>query len=346
MVSERFPGTDWNPADLPRGTDRDALQREVDRLFGSPATHGRTLALLAVHKGNVVLERYDPEHNHASTFISWSMAKSITHALVGMAVGDGFLSLSDRDLFPEWAADARAGITLQHLLNMASGLEWTEDYVDDSVSDVIEMLAPGRHGDHAAFALAKPLAHAPGSHFCYSSGTTNIITRILSRALGDEPPGNSAMKAHIARLFDAVGMSSATAKHDASGNFVGSSFVYATARDYARFGWLYLNDGVWDGVQVLPEGWVDHGRTWFADEPETGVGYGAHWWLHHAVPGSMNAQGYQGQLTWVVPDRDLVLVRLGITDSALMAGVRDSLVGIIRAFPAEIGGTDKSGGHE
>lgn len=345
MVSERFPGADWTRADLPAGTDRGMLTEEVDRLFGSPSTHGRTLALLAVHNGRIVFERYDPEHTASSTFISWSMAKSITHALVGMAVSDGFLSVDHDNLFPEWASDGRSAITLQHLLNMTSGLEWTEDYVDDAVSDVIEMLAPGHQPDHAAFALAKPLAHPPGTHFCYSSGTTNIITRILARTLGDVPPDNSAMKNHIARLFGTIGMSSATAKYDASGNFVGSSFVYATARDFARFGWLYLNDGVWDGKRVLPEGWVDHGRTWVADEPETGVGYGAQWWLQPAVPGSMSAQGYQGQLTWVVPDRDLVVVRLGVTDAAVMPNVRDSLVGMIRAFPPKNSPTDKSGGH-
>lgn len=345
MVSTRFPGTDWTPADLPEGTDRGALDAGVEQLFGSPATHGRTLALVAVHDGKIVFERYDPGHSETSTFISWSMAKSITHALVGMAVSDGFLSVSGAGLFPEWAGDGRSRITLQHLLNMTSGLEWTEDYVDDAVSDVIEMLAPGHQPDHAAFALTKPLVHEPGTHFCYSSGTTNIITRVLSRALGDAPPGNAAMARHIARLFDAVGMSSATAKYDRSGNFVGSSFVYATARDYARFGWLYLNDGVWDGNRVLPEGWVEHGRTWVADEPETGVGYGAQWWLQPAVPGSMTAQGYQGQLTWVVPDRDLVVVRLGLTDSAVMPNVRDSLVGLIRAFPVQNVPADKSGVH-
>ena len=153
------------------------------------------------------------------------------------------------------------------------------------------------------------------------------------------------MERHIARLFSAVGMTSATAKHDPSGNFVGSSFVYATARDYARFGWLYLNDGTWAGTRVLPEGWVEHGRTWVADDPENGVGYGAQWWLQPDLPGSMTAQGYQGQLTWVVPDRDLVVVRLGVTDSALMPGVRDGLVRLIKAFPAQNRPADKSGVH-
>ena len=344
MVSGRFPGRDWTAADLPDGADRDTVAEVTRLLFGSPSTHGRTLALLAVQGGNVVLEQHEPGHDAASTFISWSMAKSITHALVGMAVGDGFLSVGQDRLLPMWADDARSGITLQHLLNMTGGLEWNEDYVDSGMSDVIEMLS-GRHDDLAAFASAKPLVHPPGTRYCYSSGTTNIVTRVLSRALGDVPPGSTKMRAHIARLFGAIGMTSATAKFDRSGNFVGSSYVYATARDYARFGWLYLNDGIWDGERVLPEGWVEHGRTWVADEPETGVGYGAHWWLHPALPGSMNAQGYQGQLTWVVPDRDLVVVRLGITDAPLMKNVRDSMVDLIRAFPVENGSAGKSGGH-
>lgn len=345
MVNTRFPGTEWPDGTLPPGLDRVAFDTATDALFGSPATHGRTLALVVVHAGSVVYERHDPEHTASSTFISWSMAKSITHALVGMAVDQGLLSVDDAGLFPEWGSDERRTITLQHLLTMRSGLQWTEDYVDDQVSDVIEMLFSGNHPDHARFAIDKPLANAPGSHYCYSSGTTNIVTRVLSRALSDVPPSRSAMEAHIARLFNVIGMRSAAAKFDGSGNFVGSSFVYATVRDFARFGYLYLNDGVWDGERVLPAGWVDHGRTWASADPDNGFGYGAHWWLHPDVPGSMIALGYQGQFTWVVPDRDLVVVRLGVTDAALNENVRRSLVDVIRAFPPGNGPTDKSGDH-
>ncbi|MFM8794319.1 MAG: serine hydrolase domain-containing protein [Acidimicrobiales bacterium] len=351
MALHRYPGADWSTGSLPPGTDTRAVETLSTTLLGSPEEFGTTLALLVVHDGRVVLEHYGGGAGPGTTLISWSVAKSITHALVGVAVGDGVLSTAERDLFPEWGSDARSGITLQHLLNMSSGLAWNEDYVDGSVSDVIEMLfgsdGKGGHDDHAAFAASKPLLHPPGTAYMYSSGTTNLVTRVLSRALGEVPPSNAVMDGFMrTRLFGPLGMTSATPKFDRSGNFVGSSFVYATARDFARFGWLYANDGMWDGSRVLPAGWVEHGRTWTATDPENGVGYGAHWWLEPRLPGSMAAFGYEGQNVWVVPDRDLVLVRLGKTDAELGPALRTALVGLVRAFPVVCGAGGKSGGDD
>lgn len=320
----------------------------VENLFGSPGTHGRTLALTVVQGGRLVFEQYDPEHGPESTLVSWSMAKSITHALVGIAVGDGLLDTSADNLFPQWAGDRRRGITLQNLLNMSSGLAWNEDYVDGEVSDVIEMLFgadPGNHaGDHASYAASRPLVNDPGTHFYYSSGTTNLVTRVLARALGDEPPARTRTLAFMnERLFGPIGMTTAVPKFDNAGTFVGSSYVYATARDFARFGWLYLNDGVWDGDRILPGGWADHGRAWVASDEETGAGYGAHWWLPPALPGTMAAFGYEGQFTFVVPDRDLVVVRLGKSTAPLDRNVRRTLEELITAFPVTGGPADKSG---
>jgi CubicO group peptidase (beta-lactamase class C family) len=320
----------------------------VDLLFGSQETHGRTLALAVVQDGRLVFEKYDTEHGPDSTLVSWSMAKSITHALVGIAVGDGLIDTSADNLFPEWAADRRRDITLQHLLNMSSGLAWNEDYVDGEVSDVIEMLFgadPGNHaGDHASYAASRPLVNDPGTHFYYSSGTTNLVTRVLARSLGDEPPTNTRTLAFMnERLFGPVGMTTAVPKFDKAGTFVGSSYVYATARDFARFGWLYLNDGVWDGTRILPGGWVDHGRAWVASDDESGAGYGAHWWLPPALPGAMAAFGYEGQFTFVVPERDLVVVRLGKSTAPLDRNVRRTLEELVTAFPVTGGPADKSG---
>lgn len=346
MTSKRYPAGDWETAPLPAGTNATTLEEATHALLASPPTHGTTLALLAVHGGKVVLEHYGEGHDARSTLVSWSMAKSITHALVGMAVGDGALSTSDSGLFPEWQHDARRDITLQHLLNMSSGLAWVEDYVDGVTSDVIEMLFGENDGDHAAFAAGKQLVSPPGTTYYYSSGTTNLVTRVLARALGEVPPSNTVMDRFIrTRLFEPTGMTSAVPKYDRAGNFVGSSFVYATARDFARFGWLYANDGMWNGVRVLPEGWVEHGRTFVATDPENGVGYGAHWWLDSTVPGSMAAFGYEGQNIWVVPDRDLVVVRLGKTDAALGPALRSTLAQLVRAFPVSVAPGGKSGGH-
>ena len=351
MTQRRYPGADWGTAPLPPGTDTRAVGSLTAALLGSPEELGTTLALLVVHDGRIVLEHYGGGTDAATTLVSWSVAKSITHALVGIAVGDGLLSTADSDLFPGWRADERSRITLQHLLNMSSGLEWNEDYVDGSVSDVIEMLfggeAKGGHDDHAAYAASKRLVHPPGAAYMYSSGTTNLVTRVLARALGEVPPSSEVIDGFMrTRLFGPLGMGSATPKFDRSGNFVGSSFVYATARDFARFGWLYANDGVWDGTRILPAGWVEHGRTWTATDPENGVGYGAHWWLDPRLPGSMAAFGYEGQHVWVVPDRDLVLVRLGKTDAALGPALRTALVDLVRAFPPTHGAGDKSGGDD
>ena len=303
---------------------------------------GDTLALLAVHNGQVVHEHYGHGASSESTLISWSMAKSMTHALVGMAVGDGLLSIDDTHLFPEWENDERSTISLRHLLAMSSGLAWVEDYVDDQASDVIEMLFGdgGFKGNHAALAINKPLEASPGTLYKYSSGTTNIVAKVLARALGEKSGESAVMSTFMqTRLFDPLGMTSAVAKFDDAGTFIGSSFVYATARDFAKFGDLYLNDGVCNGVRLLPEGWVTYAGQIAGHEDEMNWDYGAHWWIPPGDPQSIVAHGYQGQLIWVAPHRNLVLVRLGITDAEFGGAVRDQLLNIALQFP-ETGGAN------
>ena len=261
-------------------------------------------AVLATIGGEVVHEWYADGVGPDTTLISWSMAKSITQALVGFAVDDGLLDIHGPAPVPEWADDERSAITVDHLLRMCSGLHFVEDYVDDQVSDVIRMLFGDGKDDMAAFAAAFPLDHEPGTVFNYSSGTTSIIARILGGLYDVEALLRD-------RLFGPLGMTSAIPKFDDAGTFIGSSYVYATARDFARFGQLYL-DG---GRDVLPADWVTYART----ESPVPVGpdddqpYGAHWWLFPPIPGSFAAQGYEGQRTLIVPERDLVVVRLGKT---------------------------------
>jgi CubicO group peptidase (beta-lactamase class C family) len=296
------------------------------------------LALVVIYNGRIVREFYGPEIDASTTLISWSMAKSITQALVGMAVGDGLLSIEDDHLFPDWENDDRANITLGHLLNMSSGLEWVEDYVDDKSSDVIEMLFGSEKfvGDHAAYAASKNLEATPGAKYVYSSGTTNLVTRILARALGEKPGSTSAMSKFMQdRLFNPLGMHSAVPRFDASGNFVGSSYVYATARDFARFGYLYMTDGMWNGSRLLPEGWVDYSRTPIARDPDNGLDYGAHVWMFPNDPGSIAALGYEGQFTWASPKRNLVVVRLGKTNADHAPSLRAELSKIVHAFPTQ-----------
>ena len=286
-----------------------------------------TLAVVVQHCGEVVAEAYAGGVTADTTLISWSMAKSITHALVGMAQMDGLLDVRATTGIAQWQNDDRKHITLQHLLEMRSGLAWIEDYVEGNESDVIEMLFGAGKDDHAAYALNQQLSSTPGREWYYSSGTTNIISRLLGDALGDKTRDFIQ-----GRLFDAIGMSSATAQFDAAGTFVGSSYVYATARDFARFGEMYLRDGMCGTKRILPVGWVDHARTQTVIDDETGQGYGAHWWTQPGEPRSLIASGYEGQQIFVLPERDLVIVRLGKTVAEKRAKVREELFEIAQLF--------------
>jgi len=173
-----------------------------------------------------------------------------------------------------------------------------------------------------------PLAHPPDSVWCYSSGTSNLVASLAGRALGG---GEAAMRAYLAReLFARLGMTTAEPRFDAAGTFIGSSFVYASARDFARFGLLYLRDGVWDGERVLPEGWVDYARTPTAHSAGE---YGAHWWLPIEGDGMFSANGYQGQYVYVAPARDVVAVRLGVSTSDQQPLVKAWLAELVGRFP-------------
>jgi CubicO group peptidase (beta-lactamase class C family) len=336
MSARPFPTTDW----LEGAVDTDVVESEMldaCRLIEDrPQVEGVTHALLVLHRGKVVHEFYGDGIDQRSTLISWSMAKSMTQALIGMAVKDGVLETSDSHLLPQWESDGRRDITLDDLLTMRSGLSWIEDYVDGSSSDVIEMLFAESDftGDHAAYAASKPLLHTPGTQWLYSSGTTNIIARVLANAL-NEPVGSREVFASFmqSRLFDEIGMTSAIAKFDEAGTFVGSSFVFATARDFARFGYLYLNDGVWNGKRLLPEGWVQYAGRVVAHDPDMALDYGAQWWVWPDDEGSIMAHGYEGQILWVSPRRDLVIVHCGKTDATYGAQLRSMVAGLVEAFP-------------
>jgi len=325
-----WPTTDWPAASPAPGTDTARLDDLLGTAFAQPAHLGQTHAFLAVQGGQVVAERYAEGHGPEETEPSWSMAKSITHALAGLLVKDGRVDIHAAAGAPEWqaAGDGRAAITLDQLLRMSSGLRFTEDYEDADISHTIEMLFGAGKADVAGFAASMPLDHAPGSHWSYSSGTTNIIARGLSEALGQGRDGFEAFMR--TRLFGPLGMGSAIPKFDAAGTFIGSSFCFCTARDFARFGLFYLRDGVWEGKRLLPEGWVDYARTPTPHVPaDNPMGYGAHWWLGLAGPGSFSANGYNGQYTVLVPEKDLVLVRHGISEEQKDA---------VRAWLAEVAG--------
>ena len=334
--STPWPTAQWPRGDIPASADRARLSELVDRAFSAPLTDefGGTHALVVIQKGRLLLERYAKDMGAADTFPSWSMAKSITQALVGLLVKDGKIDIHAPADVPEWkgAGDPRGVISLDQLLRMSSGLAFVEEYLPDKPSDVIQMLWGDGASDVAHFAASFPLAHEPGKFWSYSSGTSNIVSRAASRAAGVSGEAFGAFM--CARLFSPLGMTSPVPKFDAAGTFIGSSFCFATAQDFARFGLLYLRDGVWNGVRLLPEGWVDYARmpTW--QQPTDQGRYGAHWWLDLAGPGSFSANGYEGQFIVVVPERDMIIVRHGRTPADKSDDVKRWIRAIAECFPA------------
>jgi len=310
-----WPTLSWSRCPLPPSVDAERLARLTDRGF---TDFEETHAVVVVQGGRLVLDRYGPAHGPEATCLSWSMAKSITHALVGIAVGDGLLDIMAPAPVPEWRSpgDPRGAITTDQLLRMSSGLRFSEVYEPDKPSDTIEMMWGSGKADVAHYAASQPLDHPPGTFFSYSSGTTNIICRILADVTGLRGEAFAAFMRE--RLFEPLGMRTPVPKFDPAGTFIGSSFCFASGQDFARFGLLYLRDGVWNGRRLLPEGWVDYARTQtFQQAGVTDDPYGAHWWLGLGGEGSFSANGHEGQFTLLAPDLDLIIVRHGRTGAAL-----------------------------
>ena len=328
----------WSP---PEGVDGDALAAAIEDIFAEPdPAHRRdTRALVVVHEGRIVVERYAPGFDETMPLIGWSMSKAAINALVGMRVKDGAINLEDAALLPEWRAadDPRRAITLNELMRMTSGLAFQEDYGSD-LSDVAQMLFV--QGGASGFAASMPLAHPPGTKWYYSSGTTNIIASVLRETFANE---RDYLRFPRERLFAPLGMTSTVLAPDAAGTFVGSSFLYASARDWARLGLFFLHDGVWLGNRLWPANWLSYSLTPTTLSPEDE--YGAQMWLKLPLsPGRgeppMPADGYymlgyQGQAVAILPSRDLVIVRLGLTPDGGDWDTARNLAPLVYAFPAK-----------
>jgi CubicO group peptidase (beta-lactamase class C family) len=298
----------------------EAVAAALEYAFTEPGPNPtrRTRAVVVVQGGRLVAERYASSFGRESALAGWSMSKTAVNALVGVLVRDGALALDAPLDAPEWRApgDPRRAITLRQLLQMSSGLEFSES-AGNPLSDVVRMLFGT--ADAAHFAAAKALAALPGARWSYSSGTTNIVARALRRAIG----GSEADYLLFPRraLFGPLDMNTAILEPDAAGGLVGSSFMFASARDWARLGQLYLDDGIRRGRRVLPDGWVAFTTT---PAPASAGAYGAHVWLRlparfaptgeAGVPrDAYHAVGHEGQFLTIVPSRRLVVVRLGLS---------------------------------
>ncbi len=311
-LPDAFRGTPAERDDV----DYAAVEAALNAAFADEKA--ATRAMLVVKDGAVVAERYAPGFTRETPFLSWSMAKSVTATMAGVAVHRGLIDLAAPAPAPEWAGeDPRAAITWNDLLHMQSGLAFSEIY-DDPYSDASQMLFRAR--DAGAVAANKRLIRPPGSHWSYSSGTTNLIQRTLRETLEANDVGYHAFARDA--LFAPLGMASAVLEPDSSGTFIASSFMYATARDWAKLGQLYLNDGVADGARLLPEDWSAYVATPAAASDGF---YGAQFWLNHPgtdgrpkyMPGVPDdaylMAGHEGQYVLIVPDKRLVIVRTGMT---------------------------------
>lgn len=305
---------------FPDGIDSAQVQQAVQAAFieKDTARPARTRAVVVLYKGRLVAEQYAPGFNKNTRLLGWSMTKSITSALVGILVKQGKLQVDAPAPVPEWQnpADPRHAITLKNLLQQSSGLQFEEDY--SKASDATRMLF-GR-ADMGGYTASHPLKDAPGSVFYYSSGNSNIIARIIRQTVGEQQYHAFPYE----QLFYKTGMYSALVEPDASGTFVGSSYMYATARDWARFGLLYLNNGQVNGENLFPEGWVQATAT-PASSARLGQ-YGFQFWLNagqgpshanrtypQAPPDLFCADGFEGQNVFIIPSKQLVVVRLGLT---------------------------------
>ncbi len=305
---------------FPSAIDIAKLNRAVDNAFTEPhqGKKQRTRAVIVLYDGQLVAEKYAPGFGKDTKMYGWSMAKSFTSALIATLVKQGKLHVNEPSPVPEWSdpQDPRHAITIENLLQQMSGLDFLEDYT--KACDVTNMLY--KEDDMAAFAAAHKLTHTPGTVFSYSSGNSNILARIIRKTVGEESYHSYPFDA----LFYKIGMYHASFEPDASGTYVGSSYINATARDFARFGLLYMNDCVWNGERILPEGWVKQTTT---TSPSNKLkNYGYQFWLNgfnedHPsqrkfpdVPIDMfYCDGFAGQFIYIIPSKKLVAVRLGLT---------------------------------
>lgn len=316
-------GNRVNLPDTVPGINLDDVNSAVNRAFFDiePNQNINTRAVLIIHRGRIIAERYAPGWTADMPQLGWSMAKTVTGALTGMMEADGMLDIHAPASVAEWqsADDPRGAITTHQLLQMSSGLNFSEVYTAGSQSDVILMLYTT--GDTGGFAAKQTLGYPPGTHWSYSSGTTNIISR-MQRSFFDDL--HDYVNYPHARLFQPLGMHSAIMELDEADAFVGSSYMYATPRDWAKFGLLYMQDGTWNGERILPEGWVDYSRTPAESTPQGN--YGAQLWLNAGEVDNPEARpmpdlpaemaylsGFEGQNILMFPEQELIVMRMGLT---------------------------------
>jgi len=304
------------------------LEKAVANAFDKKGEQNkRTRSVLVIYKDKIVAEKYDTGFDKNSKILGWSMTKSITATLFGVLQKQGKIDINKPAPIAEWANDERVKITINDLLHMNSGLEWEEDYT--KISDVTQMLFLDT--DMSKSQIGKPLVGKTNATWNYSSGTSNLLSGILRKQFKTH---QEYLDFWYSDLIDKIGMNSMLVETDMAGNYVGSSYSWATTRDWSKFGLLYLHKGNWNGEQLFDENW----SKYVATPTNTSNGkYGAHFWLNASgkfpdVPKNMfYCSGYQGQMVAIFPSHDLVIVRMGLKEdpefdfNALLSGILGSL---------------------
>ncbi len=309
-AGNRLPNVEMDVLDMRK------LEAAIDHAMGaktSDGAPGSTRAFLVLYDGMIVGERYAPGFDRNTVMLGWSMSKSLTAALIGVLVKKGKISIDDPAPIPAWKGTEKENITVEHLLQQTSGLKFVENY--SRPSNVIQMLFS--EGDMALYAQNLPLQYQPGTIFNYSGGNTNILSKIIKQTVGE----SNYTSFPYEELFHKINAYSFMLEPDASGTYVGSSYSYATARDFARFGLLYYNEGNWNGEQVLTKEWIR--QSTMPSSADKRKHYGFQFWLNGydeegyrwfpEMPKDMYfADGYGGQYIFIIPSRKMMVVRLGL----------------------------------
>ena len=299
-----FPYGDYVVDTIPSNIDESKLKAAMDFAMNCKGTR----AAMVVYKGQIIAEEYADGFDKDSRHLAWSISKSVTNALYGVLFKKGIINIKESANIASWE-DERQHITIDDLLQMNSGLEWDEDYFD--LSGATRMLF--KQDDFGAYAAEAPAEFKPTEHWEYSSGTSNILAEIMENRIGNQAA--YWIFPHI-ELFNNIGIQSMVLEADASGTYVGSSYSWATIRDWARLGQLYLNDGLWNEGRILPAGWVEYSVT--PAENSGGI-YGAQVWLNttgeylEGCPKDLyNFGGFNGQNISMIPSKDLMILRFGL----------------------------------
>ena len=289
-----WPAKQWPTGAIPAGVDPTAVASAGNNIIAGGAT-----AVVVIQGGRLVYEKYASGHNASTIEPSFSMSKSFTSTVIGLLVQQHKLQLDARAPIAEWAgaSDPRRAITLRNILNMSSGLQWNEIYSNTPDSDVFHMILD--EPNEAAYVIAKPLIHTPGTVWNYSTGDAEILGHIIGQTVG---VSGSTYAAYLHKvLLDPLGTNPVNIGFDKSGGWMSGWFTNMSTRNFAKLGELYLRNGVWSGKQFLAPSWVEFVRT----PSPADAGYGGQFWLE--PDGSFEMIGLYGQTVRIVPQEDLIV---------------------------------------